>query len=124
MNALYGGAIFDEWAVVMLGGGQGGLAAYEGPRLEQFRQRFVVDAHELRQLIAERPLTVGDFVFAPAASGTAFDAAVRVGEHAYLVLNHTARTMEDIRRDPRWLQAQKRFVEMTEAIRADPLVSP
>lgn len=121
MTALYGEVVFDEWAVVTVSPQGASLGAYQGARPEEFRARFVLDAHALRDLLAGRPMAIGEFAFAPAAEGTAFDACVRVGEGAYLLLNHTARTMDQIRARPRWREAQPPFVALTEAFRSDPV---
>ena len=121
MNVLYGSPVFDEWAIVMMGGERAQLAAYEGPRLEQFRSRFVADTRDLRELLAGQTLNVGDFAFAPAAEGTAYDACVRLGTGAYAFFNDTVRSMESIRAEEGWREAQKPFAEMTEAFRRDPL---
>lgn len=121
MLALYGQEVFDEWSLVRATPEGVALAAYEGPRVEQFRARFPSDTHALRTALLDQPLAVGQFVFALTAEGTAYDACVRAGPGSYLLFNHTRRTMEDIRRDPRWLQAQRAFVELTESFHADPL---
>ena len=121
MTARNGETVFDEWALVRVGGDGATLAAYQGPRAEQFRSNFLADVRALRSLLAGRPMSVGEFAFAPEAEGTAFDACVRIGEGAYLLLNHTARTMEQVRAGARWREAQPVFVELTEAFRLDPL---
>ena len=121
MNALYNKPVFDEWVVVTLQAGAPSLAFYEGPRIEQFRQRFLDDIVPLRQELEGRHLAVGDFAFVLEATGTAYDACVRLGGTTYLLCNHTTRSMAEIRQDPRWLAAQKAFVELTEKFRADPL---
>ena len=121
MRAQYGDVVFDEWALVRVGGDGATLAGYHGPRAEHFRASFLHDVHALRAMLAGRAMAVGEFAFAPAAQGTAFDACVRLGEGAYLLLNHTVRTMDDIRAGDRWLEAQRPFVELTEAFRLDPL---
>lgn len=121
MHALYNKPVFDEWAVVTLQPGAPTLAFYEGPRIEQFRQRFLDDIVPLRQELEGRHLAVGDFAFVPDATGTAYDACVRLGGASYLLCNHTARSMSVIRKDPLWLAAQKVFVDLTEKFRADPL---
>ena len=54
MSALYGTTVFDEWAVVTVGSAGASLGAYEGPRSEQFRSRFLADAHALRPAICIR----------------------------------------------------------------------
>ena len=121
MNALYNKPIFDEWAVLTLQPRAPTLAFYDGPRIEQFRQRFLDDIAPLRQELEGRHLAVGDFAFVLEATGTSYDACVRLGSASYLLCNHTARTMSEIRQDPRWLAAQKAFVELTEKFRHDPV---
>jgi hypothetical protein len=121
MNALYEGMVFDEWAVVALPAKGTTLVAYHGPRAEEFRRTFLSDIAPLSTELSGSNLPVGGFAFATSAEGTNFDACVRVGTHAYLLCNHTARTMEEIRANPRWLHAQKPFVELAEAFTADPL---
>src|SRR5690606_32134864 len=86
MTARNGETVFDEWALVRVGGDGATLAAYQGPRAEQFRSNFLADVRALRSLLAGRPMSVGEFAFAPEAEGTAFDACVRIGEGAYLLL--------------------------------------
>jgi hypothetical protein len=66
-------------------------------------------------------LAAGDFEFAPEAAGTHFDVCLRLGATGYLIGNHTGKSMAEIRKDPRWLQAQKAFVELSNKFRADPL---
>ncbi|HEY0947047.1 MAG TPA: hypothetical protein VGD81_17325 [Opitutaceae bacterium] len=121
MHALYNKPVFDEWIVVTLQPGAPVLSFYEGPRVEQFRQRFLDDVAPLRQELEGRHLSVGDFAFVLDATGTAYDACVRLGGASYLLCNHTTRSMAEIRQDPLWLAAQKVFVELTEKFRADPL---
>ncbi len=121
MRVLYRRPVFDEWAVITLSSSGAKLSFYEGPRIETFRQRFLVDAAPLAAELSGRELPVGAFAFAPEARGTHFDACVRLGLQAYLLCNHTSRTMEEIRADPFWLHAQKPFVDFTERIRADPV---
>ena len=47
---------------------------------------------------------------------------IRLGPAAYLFCNHTTKSMQDIRRDPKWLAAQEPFVELSSKFRDDPLV--
>jgi hypothetical protein len=122
MTALYGSEVFDEWALLAPRGGSVALADYAGPRPDQFRTRFLADVQAVQAELNGRALGVGDFTFALAAEGTAYDACVRVGEGSYLLLNHTSRTMDEVRREATWRQAQRPFVEMCEAFRADPVL--
>ncbi|MSU25312.1 MAG: hypothetical protein EXS32_16020 [Opitutus sp.] len=120
MSAAYGQLVFDEWAVLGLGGQQGVLA-YTGPRPDRFRREMPNDAVPLRAEAAAQPSGVGDIVFALEAGGTRYDVFVRLGEATYLVCNHTAKTMAEIRANPGWLQAQGVLFELGEKFRADPL---
>ncbi|HTX65313.1 MAG TPA: hypothetical protein VMD31_06060 [Opitutaceae bacterium] len=121
MNALYQKTVFDEWVLVSLQDERGSLLAYHGPRPENYRRHFAEDIAPLRAEMTGKRLAVGDFEFAPEAAGTGFDACIRTGEAAYLLCNHTGRSMAEIRADPRWLQAQKAFVELGDKFRRDPL---
>lgn len=120
MNVAYGQPVFDEWAVLGLGGNSG-VHAYSGPRPDQFRRNMPDDAAPLRAEAAAQPSGVGDIVFALEAGGTRYDAFVRLGESSYLVCNHTARTMAEIRTNPGWLNAQPVLFELGEKFRTDPL---
>lgn len=121
MNTVYGQTVFDEWAVLGLGG-KGGVLAYVGPRPDSFRRTLPDDAAPLRAEAAGQPNSVGDLVFAIETSGTRYDAFLRVGEAIYLVCNHTVKSMADIRANPGWLKAQAVLFELGEKFRADPLV--
>ncbi|MCC5025084.1 MAG: hypothetical protein J6386_20880 [Candidatus Synoicihabitans palmerolidicus] len=89
MDALSEDRVFDEWAMVTLGTGGARLAAYQGPRVEQFRVRFNADIRPLRVELEGRRLEVGEFAFVANAPGTTYDACVRVGAQAYLGWNNT-----------------------------------
>jgi hypothetical protein len=121
MNVLYRQVVFDEWVVVSFQAEGGGILAYHGPRAEQFRQEFAKDVQPLRAEMEGRHLAVGDFAFATAAAGTRYDACIRIGAAAFLICNHTGKSMTEIRQDPRWLEAQKAFVGLSAQFRADPL---
>jgi len=121
MAADYQRPVFDEWAVLSLKGGLGGLRAYAGPRIEKFRAELVEDAGPLLAQVGGRPVADGDFEFADEAEGTQFDAFMRLGATSYLVCNHTKKTMKEIRADPRWRKAQATFFELGEKFRSDPL---
>ena len=119
MNAAYGQPVFDEWAVLAIGGK--GVLAYSGPRPERFRREMPDDAAPLRAEAAGQPSGIGDIVFALEAGGTRYDAFLRLGESSYLVYNHTTKTMAEIRANPGWLKAQPVLFELGEKFRADPL---
>jgi hypothetical protein len=120
MGAAYGQPLFDEWAVLGLGG-QHGVLAYTGPRPDRFRREMPDDAGPLRTEAAAQPTGVGDIVFALEAGGTRYDAFLRLGEASYLVCNHTGKTMAEIRANPGWLKVQPLLFELGEKFRADPL---
>jgi hypothetical protein len=46
---------------------------------------------------------------------------MKIGPAAYLVLNHTVRTMTEIRADKKWLKVQAVLFELGEKFRVDPL---
>jgi hypothetical protein len=120
MNTVYGQPVFDEWALLGLGGTQG-ILAYVGPRPDSFRRAVPDDAAPLRAEAASQPNSVGDLVFAIETGGTRFDAFLRAGESSYLVYNHTTKSMAEIRANPGWLRAQAVLFELGEKFRADPL---
>lgn len=121
MDALYLRPLFDEWAILSLAAQQG-ILAYSGPRAETFRKQFPEDVEPLRTMLAGRSFDPGEFEFAADAGGTRYDACLKVGKTSFLVCNHTTREMAEIRRDPKWLNAQAAFFELCEKFRADPLV--
>lgn len=121
MNTLYRQPLFDEWVLVKLAREEGAILAYEGPRAESYQRRFKTDIAPLQVEIEGRKMAVGDFEFAPNAHGAHFDACIRLGPGAYLFCNHTTKSMNDIRQDPRWLEAQKPFVALANEFRQDPL---
>jgi hypothetical protein len=59
----------------------------------------------------------------PDAADTCYDAFMKIGPGSYLVLNHTVKTMNEIRADAKWLNAQAVLFELSEKFRADPLTS-
>ena len=121
MRSVYGSPVFDEWMILTQGGESGGVPAYEGPRSETFRRQLVTDAAPLRALTENSSLEIGDFEFAQEATGSRHDVVMRVGAASYLVCNHTAKSMAEIRADPRWRKAQAAFFELSEKFRGDPL---
>lgn len=121
MSALYGEPVFDEWVLLALTEAGGVVHGYEGPRADQFRATFAKDIATLRAELSEDDIDVGGFTFGTATHGHTFDAAMRVGPAAYLLGNHTARSMEEIRARPQWLKAQVAWFGLGERFRADPL---
>lgn len=128
MRVAYLKPVFDEWAILSLaarsaGGAKagGGVLAYSGPRPDVFRRKLGDDAELLRARAAGKEFHEGDIEFVPDAADTRYDAFVKIGPSSYLVLNHTVRTMEEIRSDAKWLGAQAVLFELTEKFRVDPL---
>jgi hypothetical protein len=75
----------------------------------------------LRARAAGQSFSEGDLEFVPDASSTRYDAFMKVGPASFLVLNHTIKTMNEIRADGKWLGAQAVLFELSEKFRADPL---
>jgi len=123
MRVAYLQPVFDEWAILALAakGAGGGVIAYQGPRAELFKKNLPSDAEPLRARAAGKEFAEGDIEFAPDAAGTRYDAFMKVGPASYLVLNHTRKTMTEIRADGKWLGAQAVLFELSEKFRADPL---
>jgi hypothetical protein len=121
MNAAYAATVFDEWVLVSIKNERSAILAYTGPRAEKFKQSFSSDIQPLRAELANQKLAVGDFAFAPDGIGTKHDACLRTGESSFLFCNHTAKSIADIRTNPRWLEAQKPFVQLSELFRANPV---
>jgi hypothetical protein len=121
MNTLYQQPVFDEWMVVKLSPAQSAVLAYQGPRAESFQRKFKEDVAPLRAELEQRKLAVGDFGFVQDAAGTRFDGCMRVGPASYFLCNNTLKTMEEVRKSPLWLSAQKPFADLGDKFRADPL---
>lgn len=121
MRALYLNPVFDEWAILAVPANTGGVIAYHGPRPDAFRRNLPTDAEPLRAAAAGRQFTEGDIEFVPDAGDTCYDAFMKIGATSYLVLNHTVKTMTEIRADGKWLGAQAALFELSEKFRVDPL---
>ncbi|MDB6114256.1 MAG: hypothetical protein JWQ62_1201 [Lacunisphaera sp.] len=121
MDHLYNKPVFDEWVLVKLASSQGAILAYSGPRADTYQKKFKDDIVLLRAELEQQKLSVGDFAFVHGADGTQYDACIRLGPGAYLFCSHTAKTMDDIRRDPLWREAQVPFAQLSELFRQDPL---
>lgn len=121
MNVLYQAVVFDEWVLVRTGTEQGMILAYQGPRADSYKAKFLADINPLRTEIGQTQLQVGDFAFTHAADGTHFDACLRMGPTGYLFCNNTTKNMTEIRRSPLWLSAQRPFAELSAKFQADPL---
>ena len=123
MRASYLQPVFDEWAILSVSAKSGGILAYEGPRPEAFRRNLPRDAEPLRAMAAGKDFAEGDIEFVPDAADTRYDAFMKIGPTSYLVLNHTVKTMNEIRADAKWLAAQGALFELSEKFRADPLAA-
>jgi hypothetical protein len=123
MRASYRQPVFDEWAILSVPVKAGGVVAYEGPRSATFRRQLPRDAEPLRAITAGRQFADGDIEFVPDAADTHYDAFMKTGPASYLVLNHTVKTMNEIRADAKWLAAQAALFELSERFREDPLAA-
>lgn len=121
MNDLYGRVVFDEWVVISLARHKARILFYVGPRNDDFLKNFASDLGALRAELLDTRYSVGDFEFSRHGVGTGFEAFVVLGEGIYLICNNTQASMEDITRDPKWLNAQVPFAELSEAMASDPL---
>lgn len=123
MQARYGKAVFDEWAVLSVGEGKGHVLTYIGPRKTDFQKNFLADVGPLRAGLMARDNTVGDFEFSRHGVGTSFESYMVLGDGLFLICNNTVQSMDAITKDPLWLGAQVPFVELSERFRNDPLVA-
>jgi hypothetical protein len=121
MNERYGKVVFDEWAIVSLIRHKAKILTYTGPRNDDFLKHFADDLGALRAELLNSKYSVGDFEFARHGVGTGFEAFVVLGEGIYLICNNTQASMNDIAKDPRWLNAQVPFVELSDKVRVNPL---
>jgi hypothetical protein len=121
MNDHYGSVVFDEWAVVSLVQQKARILAYNGPRNDAFLKNFADDLGTLRAELMKSKYTVGDFEFARDAKGTCFEAFIVLAKGVYLMCNNTQSSMDEIVKDPRWLNAQVPFAEFAEKVRSSPL---
>jgi hypothetical protein len=122
MKAAYLRPVFNEWAILAVPAKTGGVLAYDGPRPDAFRRNLPEDAEPLRARAAGKEFAEGDIEFVPDAADTHYDAFIKIGATSYLVLNHTVKTMTEIRADGKWIGAQAVLFDLSEKFRADPLV--
>ncbi len=64
------------------------------------------------------------FPFARHGAGTHFEAFMVLGVAIYLIFNNTHDSMDNIAKDPRWIQAQVPFAEIGDKLRATRWSSP
>jgi hypothetical protein len=122
MEALYQKPVFDEWVFVSLTAGRAAVLNYSGPRAEKFAQKLHADSAPLYTAMESRRYAVGDFEFVDQAMSSRYDACIKAGSDIFLLCNNTFGTMAVLRADPRWREAQKPFLALTEKFRADPVV--
>lgn len=122
MNGLYGRVVFDEWALISLVQHKARILFYVGPRNDDFLHNFAEDLGALREELLDLKYSIGDFEFSRSGVGTGFEAFVVMGQGIYLICNNTRSSMEEITKDPKWLNAQVPFAELSEAVRPNPLV--
>ena len=122
MNDLYGKVVFDEWVIISLAQQKARILFYIGPRNDDFLKNFASDLGSLREELLDARYSVGDFEFSRHGVGTGFEAFVVLGEGIYLICNNTEASMDEITRDPKWLNAQVPFAELSEAVRPNPLI--
>lgn len=121
MDSRYGKTVFDEWAIVSLMENKARVLAYIGPRNDEFLTNFVKDLGVLRAELHAEKYGVGDFAFERHGVGTGHEVFLVLGPGLYLICNNTHESMDSIAKDPRWLNAQVPFAELSEKIRANPL---
>ena len=122
MDARYGKGVFDEWAILSLAENKARVLAYIGPRNDDFLKNFAQDLGALRSELLNESYGAGDFEFARHGTGTGFESFMVMGRALYLICNNTRESMDTIAKDPRWLAAQVPFAELSEKIRAHPLI--
>lgn len=123
MASACGETIFDEWILVGLTASGGAILAYEGPREADYQRTFKSDVAPLRAVMGKGDQDVGGFEFVDDAKGHRHDAVMRAGAGVYLICNHTALSMADIRANAGWIKAQSAWFELGEKFRLDPLVA-
>ena len=122
MDARYGGTVFDEWAIISLAENKARVLAYLGPRNDSFLKNFVNDVGALRRELHDMKYGVGDFEFERHGVGTVFEAFMVLGAGFYLICNNTRDSMDNIAKNPAWLDAQVPFAALSERFRPNPLV--
>jgi len=121
MDSRYGQMVFDEWAIVSLVENKARVLAYIGPRNDEFLTNFAKDLGALRAELRTDRYDAGDFEFARHGVGTGHEAFMVLGSGIYLICNNTRESMDSISKNPRWLNAQIPFAELSDKIRANPL---
>jgi len=107
--------------VVSLANHKARILSYTGPRNADFLKSFADDLGALRAELLDSKYTTGDFEFARHGVGTGFEAFMVLGDGVYLICNNTKASMNDITKDPKWLNAQVPFAEFGDQVRNSPL---
>jgi hypothetical protein len=123
MASLYGRPVFDEWAIVLFANDKGWILDYTGPRRTDFQKNFLDDSTALRAELDPRRVEPGNFEFTRHGGGTRFDAFLVLGRDVILICNHTGSSMNEITREPRWLNAQRPFAALSERFHTDPVTN-
>jgi hypothetical protein len=121
MNARYKAVVFDEWAVVSIKNRKLHVLEYTGGRAADFRKQFLIDAGALRTALLQGKHDPGYFEFAHTGIGTGFESFMAVGDGMYVIWNNTAKSMDNICQDPRWLAAQVPFAELSARFTVSPV---
>ena len=121
MDSRYGTTVFDEWAIVSLVENRARVLAYIGPRNDEFLTNFAKDLGILRAELDAEKYSVGDFEFTRHGVGTGHEGFMVLGPGLYLICNNTRESMDSIAKNPRWLNAQVSFAELSDRIRSNPL---
>lgn len=122
LDAAFGRPLFDELAIVSLAGGAFKILYYKGRNKSEFMAEFAENTLLLRKELSEDQTALGgEFSFTRDGEGANMDAYICLGPDAYLFCNHTHSTMEEITKDPRWLDAQGEFFNLSQYFAVDPL---
>jgi hypothetical protein len=125
MNARYQDVVFDELAIVSIDDTQAHTLSYQGPRRDEFTNSFPRDSAGLRKTVRQggQQYQAGDFEFDHAGNGTGFEAFMLLGKGLCLICNNTDKSMDGISKNPRWLEAQVPFAELSDQFRGNPVAA-
>ncbi len=122
LDAAYGRTVFDELAIVQIADDELKLHHYQGPNEESFVAEFADNTTALRKVLTgEQTSLGGEFCFTREGEGKSTDAYICLGPELYLFCNNTDKSMPEITRDPRWLEAQGEFLNASQHFAVDPL---
>jgi len=124
MDAACRETVFDEFGIVERAGDRHSLCWYSGSRRQAYIRAFGNETEMLRQESLSRYFNryeIGDFEFVQDGSGPQTEAFVVVGDELYLLCTNTLKSMSEIANNPRWIEAQAAFIEMSERFQNDPL---